>query len=715
MSFAHDFLDRAQRLDAADFKRAMAAINALQKNPDSNGLRLKQLAGGLKGLWSIRAAQDVRVLLARRNDSFVALDAGPRQDIYDRASRGAFVVNPATQFIGFVEAGGAQAGGDHPASTQTVPVAADGPRPFDHWTDGEFANAGIPAELIASLRSLGSPDDLLDLDVDEARLDELITMLEVTPDEWAHRLHTAADQLAVEDEARLVEMVGSYGALAGLSPFMSHDEIERLLHAPIEKWMLFLHPDQQSVVEKRFNGPARIRGSAGTGKTVVLLHRAAELTQRYANADDKILVTTYIKSLPPVLEGLFEQLPKGDPSRVEFVHVDKVARDVCKSAELSVTTIPDLIEKALTKAWRKVVTTGSPIERAGLSRGYVAQEITAVIKGRGMSSLSLYLNAKRTGRKTPLSKELRTQIWELREAWDDEMSVLGTVDFCDVIIKARDIARQADEATYRCILIDEAQDLTLAGLQMLRALVNGPNDDRPDGLLLAGDGAQRIYSGGFTLQQAGLDVRGRSHVLRKNYRNTAEVLAAALAVIGAAPVEDLDENIVVQDEVDAADRSGALPELVAAATADDQVDKLIARISALALDESNGVGLGDIAVCCPTNRSASVFRSALQAAGLPAIDLQEYQGATVEAVKVGTHDRAKGLEFKVVVLPDLSASTLMKPPKKASDAELDDLVATTTARLYVAMTRARDHLILGAVGDVSPVLDPALERFSLVT
>lgn len=718
VSFADDFFDRISKLDPADYKRSVDAVNDLRRNPDSLGLRLKPLAAGLKGLWSIRAAQHLRVLLTRRGDSFVAIDAGPRQSIYERAQRGAFLINPATGYVGFSERDRVVA--EQPAVASPIHAANDDPKPFDHWSDAELIEAGLDLQL-DELRSLRSAEQVLEVEASDDVLELLIEILELTPEQWRHRITIdTADAAAVkaaevEDEERFVDMVTRFGARTGLSPFLSAAELEQLLAAPIEEWMLFLHPDQRAITERRFDGPARVRGPAGTGKTVVLLHRAAELADRYNDPADKILVTTFVSSLPPVLDRLYQRLPKSAPDRVEFTNVDKLARAVCTRAGVHVVVNPTAADAAFGQAWKASVTSGSPIERANLSRSYVQEEIRSVIKGRGISLEDLYLNVNRTGRRTPLNADVRTHVWALAEEWNARLAERGISDFADVILRARDIARSASEATYRAALIDEAQDLTLAGLQLIRALVNGPGPDQPDGLFIAGDGAQRIYSGGFTLKQAGVDVRGRSAVLRKNYRNTAEVLSAAVAVAGTSTVSDLDEDFVLGADVESADRVGRRPELIVSESSEAQLSAITARIEALATDGDSPVFLGDIAVCCPTNKTAKAVKAALLEAGLPTIELKDYDGETVEAVKVGTHDRAKGLEFKVVILPDLSASTFLKPPPGQAAAESADYEATGLARLYVAMTRARDHLILSCVNDAAAVLDPVLDQVDLRT
>jgi len=92
--------------------------------------------------------------------------------------------------------------------------------------------------------------------------------------------------------------------------------LEALLAPPIEEWMAFLHPDQAKLVRRSFSGPARIRGAAGTGKTVVGLHRAAYLAR---SRPGKVLVTTYVRTLPVVLGSLLKRMAPEVADRVEFV------------------------------------------------------------------------------------------------------------------------------------------------------------------------------------------------------------------------------------------------------------------------------------------------------------------------------------------------------------------------------------------------------------
>jgi superfamily I DNA/RNA helicase len=211
-------------------------------------------------------------------------------------------------------------------------------------------------------------------------------------------------------------------------------------------------------------------------------------------------------------------------------------------------------------------------------------------------------------------------------------------------------------------------------------------------LTLVGDGQQAIYPGGFSLLHMGIDVRGRATVLRTNWRNTHAIWAAAQAFIAQEPFDDLDEEPAHTRDVEQSPlpmRDGIPPGLWIADTGEEAA--LAAEIVREAVDDL-GVDLGDAAVLAPTNAQVAALRSALQAASVPNRDLARYEGVHEPFVRVGTFHRAKGLEFKHVVVTGLSAETW--PPKRPG---LDELAeAEARARdmraAFVAMTRARDRL-----------------------
>ena len=305
---------------------------------------------------------------------------------------------------------------------------------------------------------------------------------------------------------------------------------------------------------------------------------------------------------------------------------------------------------------------------------------------------------------------MRRQTWALLEEWDRRLEAAGIETFADVIRRARDIARTRSRPTYRAAIIDESQDLTLAGLQLIRALVNGPSaEDRPNGLFIVGDAAQKIYPGGFTLLQAGVDVRGNSAILRINYRNAAPILSAAMACAGAEPVNDDGDSAARSDSTPETLREGPPPQYISGLGFDAQIERVAKEARRLAA--SSRMDIGDMAVFTPAKRDVEQVGKGLCSAGLPWEKLDAFEGVHTEAIKVGTLHRAKGLEFKVVFLvfsrPFPRWSYGGEPREQYREER-----GLQISQLFVAMTRARDALYIfcNREGDVMRAARDRFER-----
>jgi superfamily I DNA/RNA helicase len=268
-----------------------------------------------------------------------------------------------------------------------------------------------------------------------------------------------------------------------------------------------------------------------------------------------------------------------------------------------------------------------------------------------------------------------------------ELSRLGVHDFGDVILKAEASLKAKPLEGYSAVIIDEAQDLTCAMVRMLHSLVG----DKPDGLHLIGDGQQSIYPGGFTLSEMGISISGRATVMTTNYRNTAEIVAFADSLVLGDEFVDIEGAASAADSTAAIVRRGAEPTIARFTSKRAHDVELTAQLQSL---HSSGVKYGDIAVLAMKNWDVSDAAIALRTAGIPYIELTEYTGRPVDAVKLGTVHRAKGLEFKHVLVARTPKQLLGESSMAAdtSDRERRDL---DRRALYVAMTRARDGLWIG--------------------
>ncbi|MCY3775030.1 MAG: AAA family ATPase [Candidatus Aminicenantes bacterium] len=474
-----------------------------------------------------------------------------------------------------------------------------------------------------------------------------------------------------------------------------------------EEWQLFLHPDQEPLVKRHYvGGEARIRGAAGTGKTVVALHRAVELGRRYAG--EKVLFTTFSRSLTMHLKHLYRRMPNA-PENVDFLNIDRVAYRLVKQ-----WVDGQKVDAAFEAAYREIVP-GTALERC--RRDYVKDEIEKIIKGRA-ATREQYLDTgrfDRLGRRRRFTRADRELCWRLREAWDDEMRKDETTSFADVLIAARNRAWAREAGEYRAAIVDEAQDMTLVGMQLVRALVAGKRENRVprDGLLILDDAAQRIYAGGFRLAWADLRVKGRSEILRTNYRNTRPIVEAAKAVRGdVLPVmEDNDDGAALHADFEQTE--GSLPVFIRVAPGGevcaiaDEVRKLV---------DDGSMTHESIGVLMRSNVDADRAAKALFRKEVPCAMLKDMRHGTLgDGVRVGTFDRSKGLEFRAVLIPRLGASIF---PHKEEDRYLQQTIPglPTTVReptdeerearqleldrLYVGMTRAKERLYM--IADEAP-------------
>lgn len=465
---------------------------------------------------------------------------------------------------------------------------------------------------------------------------------------------------------------------------------------PIEDWMIFLHPDQNRLIRSQWNGPARLRGPAGSGKTTVALHRAVYLALR---SEHPVLFVTFIRTLPDVMRNLAFRVNRRAASGIEFSGLHQKAGDVLSAVDDRPRLNADAVEGAFSDAWL-----ASParkdLEKAHRNPRYWRDEIDYVIKGRGLTEFDTYADLQRVGRTTRLQKADREKVWALFESYEEALVRRRTVDFTDLITRAhRAVLDDPELVKYSSVVVDEVQDLSMVGLRFLDAL----SGDGPNRLLIVGDGQQAIYPGGFTLSEAGVNVVGRANVLDRNYRNTVQILRAADAVVADAEFIDIEgssESAVATSGI----RQGAGP-VTCNARSLAEIDAALLEHLRL-LNSQHFVAYADTAVLTAARYDAEKLGALLRAHGFRTISLEKYDGTPVDAIKVGTIKRAKGLEFKAVLLPRAHAGRANRAPTETAEG-FAERRGIAQRELFVGMTRARDHLWLGSLTSDGAQADPA--------
>lgn len=709
----NDCLRDFQQRDSAPLAKLMEITAELTRQPTQNPKLQSHPMKGVKGerrfISYVGGSKGLRLIWSKFEDTILLLLFGEHDDVERRAERMTLIENPDTGGLDIVE---------HAETADDLPrrsVPRGGPtvgQLFVAWADDELADFGFRDQEVEVLRRLDTEDELLALTLrDEAERLAINLVATGNPDGKVARRTSVDEQREMaakisdvvgEDEQRLAKKVASPRSRKHVAP-TSRSELERVLTKPIEDWMVFLHPDQAKLTQRPFSGPARVRGAAGTGKTVVALHRAKHLAQTYRQP---ILFTTYVTNLPDVYKHLFTRLAPELDGQVEFRNLHSWAYRFLKREGRPFKIDTQAIGNAFRDAWDKGDRDGTVLGDSPLSKDYYREEIDWIIKGRGLKGLENYLELPRTGRGTPLHAGHRKAVWRLYQSYENRLEHRGVVDFNDLLIRALELAQQERfESPYRAVVIDEAQDLTEVGLRLAHALAGG---DQRDGLFLVGDGEQSIYPGGYNLKQIGIDVRGRSSILDVNYRNTRAILDTARQLVAGRQFDDGDDELASSDRQVQVTRDGTTPTMRGFGDEDDHDLALASRIEELSHDPD--VSRGDIVVLVPTNAMVSRYRSRIEGLGLDTQKLRDYDGVTNEKVKVGTYPRAKGLEFKHVLLPRLDATGVGEDPRTGEDDQTyTERLERLRRQIWVSMTRARDGLWLGWVGEPSQLVEPCVD------
>lgn len=445
---------------------------------------------------------------------------------------------------------------------------------------------------------------------------------------------------------------------ASLAEIAASDEVADLLadcvdgvlegwrDGTIEDWMVFLSPVQRRAVDRAVGGPARVTGGPGTGKTVVGLHRAAAFARELGDGQ-RMLMTSFVRTVPQVLAGLFERLAPDLTERVKFASVHSLAGT---AMPYHVNVDADAAKRRFERCLHAKPDRYRQLElEARLSDEYLWEEVTRVIEGRGITERKAYLGLQRYGRKRAITALVRDLIWDVYEEYRaaSDAGDEPVVDWDRLLQLALDHARaNPPEEKYTAIIVDEAQDISEVGVRFLLELLEGGASGR---IILIGDAGQRIYPGGYRLSELGLEIRGRSFPMTVCYRSTDEIMQAVGALGQYVSTEEFGED-GVRGVTMSTVRSGSRPRVHAFTQASDEADWIVSQL------DPDDQDIDATAILVFSNRLEGEWRARLLAAGLGSVGLEDYHGRPVPGVKVGTYHRAKGLEFKRLYLPGLSSS-----------------------------------------------------------
>lgn len=501
--------------------------------------------------------------------------------------------------------------------------------------------------------------------------------------------------------------------------FDDPDQIENYFDKDsLADWMLFLHPEQKKLAIRDFQGAARLRGVSGSGKTSVLVHRARYLAKKY---HQPILLVTLTESTRKLLDHLADDLCGVERSLILTITMNQLCKQVITEADreflYEYSLIPSQQRDQLLEEVFGGLQKQGQFEQAHLSHladrrtqfDFFCDEITYVRGRLRPSEMDLYLNPQafqRKGRGTAFNESARRVWLRAIQEFQNRMDSNRWYDHEGLTARSLDSLDHPTGRfnTPRCILCDEVQDLSQLEVAIL-AKLKTPSGEKlssaENGLFLAGDGAQTIYKKGFTLNNLGIDVRGRSFCLKKNYRNTFEILNAAFKLVARYEFADVDEDNISKPPVpDFPNRHGMRPLILRCPNLNSEAQWVAGEVKTL-LD--NGARAGQICVVGPNARIRGEIEKFLDQLEIEHETLKEDAYYDSPCVKVSTIESSKGHEFESVFIAGMLEGYL--PATGVSESE----IPREAARLYVAMTRARDSLTLS----YSPTANQNASRFLL--
>jgi superfamily I DNA/RNA helicase len=707
ISIGMGFLESYSKIPLGLQRRVRQFFQKFRANPRSPGIRYKKLEGARDpNVRTVRIDQTYRavVLHPEGGQVYALLWVDHHDEAIAWATRHRFEVHPETGTLQILDVQKVEALA--PASSSPVPSGHQG---LFQLPDQTLLELGVPWVLLPAIRALSSEAEL---DALEAHLPEEVhealvglragLSVEEVQEELRQRKELAqhsfplASDLASPGDIQLAAALAHPDTRRRFAEVESDEDLARMLDGPLERWRIFLHPTQERLVTRKCKGSARVLGGAGTGKTVVALHRARHLARKvFPDPHQRILVTTFTSNLAQDLGERLDGLCGEEREKIEVTHLHSWAASFMRRQGISfqVATYGETRD-----AWENAL---AEEDGGGFDLAFLQGEWRDVIQAQGIRNEASYLRAPRRRRGTRLSRKNRRQVWKVCEIYRELLEEKNRKEWIEVIRETRRyLEEHSVSLPYQAILVDEVQDFHEEELLLLRALVpEGPSD-----LFLVGDSHQRIYGRPVTLSKLGINIRGRrSSRLRLNYRTTEEIRDFALGILSGCSVDDMDGG-VVSSRGERSLLRGPQPEVIQCQGPAAEDRQVVATLRSWLEEDCLAEHL-----CLATRgiRQVKHFEALLQKEGLPTLILDRGRGAASSSepgIRLATMHRVKGLEFHRVLLASIDEGVVPHPVEDQDPIARREAEQRERCLLYVAATRARDRLVLTSTGEPSSLL-----------
>ena len=683
MAMSSDFLDAFARLPRPQQRGVRTLISRFNVDSTASGLNYEKIHTARDpAMRSLRIDQGYRAIVLKpdQGDVHMLLWADKHDAAYAWAGRHECRINPETGALQVYEPS------SEPATEAQAPPAA-APPAFGKLRDRELARLGVPSAMLAEVRTVR----------DDAELDGMQPRLPLEAYE-ALFLYLAGEsyEQLVRDREAPPEPVDTGDFATALARHESRGrfvvvedelELEAMLNAPLERWRVFLHPSQRRLVERQWNGPARVLGAAGTGKTVVAMHRARWLARNLPGRS-RILFTTFTRNLAADIKHNLGAICKPEElARIDVTNLDHWVVRFLRGRRYQFRIVFGRDHDA----WQRALDLKPP--DLDFPDGFYDDEWEQVVQAQGVTTLDEYLRVSRVGRGSRLNRAARAKAWRVFDEYRTQLAERGLKEVDDAY---RDTAvlLQNDRGAldYAAVIVDEAQDMGAQAYRLIRNIVPVAADD----LFVVGDGHQRIYGRNkVVLGRCGVDVRGRSRKLRLNYRTTEETRRWAARLLAGRAIDDLDGGSDDDRGITSLTR-GPEPLLRHFESREEQSAFIVAYLKEVQAEDSS---LRGVCVVARTRRERDAIAGTLREHNLAHVALEAgaVDTAETEGVRLATMHRVKGLEFDRVVMASINADLVPLPAAidaRGDAVERESAETEERALIYVASTRAKKELLV---------------------
>ena len=687
LAMSSDFLEAYAFLPKPQQRKVRSLITRFTADPTSSGLNYERVQA-VDNLRSLRIDKAYRAIVLKPASGSVHLMlwADKHDEAYDWARRHHCRVNPDTGALQIYEP---QSPSGAVASARS-PYEGPPPGPFSPLRDRELRRLGVPEAMLPEVRAL---DGEAALDAIQKRLpveayESLFLYLAGDSYEELIRNRETPDEVDTDDIAKALERLESRGRFVVVDDQM---ELEEVLSAPLEKWRVFLHPSQRRLVEREWNGPVRVLGGAGTGKTVVAMHRARWLARNLPEGE-RILFVTFTRNLAADIENNLRSIcSPQEMRRIDVTNLDRWVYGFLRRRNIDFQIVYNRDQAPWNVIWQQALALRDP--GLDLPVAFYANELDQIVLSNGITTEADYLRVPRKGRGTPLRRAQRARVWPVFEDYRVNLSLQGGKEMDDAYRAAATLlAEDRGGLAYTAAIVDEAQDMGAQAYRLIRTLVpEGRND-----IFIVGDGHQRIFGRSrVVLGQCGIRIVGRSHKLRLNYRTTEETRSWAVRLLDGREIDDLDGGLDDHKGFKSLTH-GPSPQVIVFDSAQQQAAFIVRWLSDLA---GHGESLRSTCIVARTRVERDSLRQAIEREGLPGVVLEQDlpDDAVGDTVRLATMHRVKGLEFDRVVMASVNEGLVPLPKAirgHADEGAREWAETEERALVYVAATRARKELLV---------------------